>query len=553
MTENLERRQFVKAGALATAAAAAALAGCRQGQGGGQSAGQSGGTLSYGIQNPTGVEPYTLEDENAMAVCYQLFDPLTRYDPTTKELVPCMALTWECNDAADEWTFHLRDDATFHDGSKVTAKSFVYGWTRLVDPSTTDTPSAVAYHLSMVDGYGDLVSGEAVEFTGLSAPDDTTFKVRLSAPYADFPFVCSACTLAPIPEGRGRGDDYHAYAMAPVGNGPFKMKGEWKDGQFVELESYEGYWGDKPKVAGMLFTVYRDTLTAYKEVEAGSCDCANVPLNQASQSKERYGEAEDGGYVANPGHQYFSGEMLYTQYLVFNVEDPLVKDVRVRQALSLAINREAICTTVYQGAGTPATDIVPPAIAGSTPGTWQCSFDREKAGQLLDEAGYPAGADGRRGLAVKLMTNAANDKTEYEAMISDWDAVGIDASIDQVEYAAMLDKYYSGDFSVAARGWYADYPIADNYLYPLFYSGSSDNMSHFKDERFDEMIMAARAVEDEEKRVAAMHECDAYAASLMPVAPLNWRGLAKCATARCHDFRITPQILPQASTMWLEV
>lgn len=552
MTTTIQRRHFLQATGVAAAAAAAALVGCKQsGQGGGQGE-QSGGVLSYGIQNPTGVEPYTLEDENAMAVCYQLFDPLTRYDPTTQELVPCMALSWESNDTADEWTFHLRDDATFHDGSKVTAASFVYGWTRLVDPSTTDTPSAVAYHLAMVDGYNELVSGEAVEFAGLAAPDDTTFKVRLSAPYADFPFVCSTCALGPIPEGRGRDDDYHTFATAPVGNGPFKIKGEWKDGQYVELEAYEGYWGEKPKVAGVLFTVFRDFITAYKEVEAGSCDCTDVPINQTPQAKERYGEAEDGGYVANPGHQYFSGEMLYTQYLVFNVQNPLVSDVRVRQALSLSINREAICSTVYQGAGTPATDIVPPAIAGSTPNTWQCAFDREKAGQLLDEAGYPADANGRRGLSIQFMTNSANDKTEYEAMIADWDAVGIDASIDQVEYAAMLDRYLSGDFTVAARGWYADYPIADNYLFPLFYSGSQDNMSHFKDEKFDSMILAARAVEDEEKRIAAMHDCDAYAASLMPVAPLNWRGLAKCATSRCHDFRITPQILPQAASMYLE-
>lgn len=547
MNIQLSRAQFLKASAATLAAwgVASPLAGCKTGSG-------AEAVLVYGIQNPTGIEPYTLEDENAMAVCYQLFDPLTRYNPQTQELDPLVAKSWESNETADEWTFHLRDDVTFHDGSKVTAASFIYGWTRLVNPKSYDTPSAVGYHLSMVDGYDQLVSGENVEFTGLSAPDDTTLVVKLSAPYADFPYVCSTCTLAPIPEGMGTGDNYQSYAAAPVGNGAFKMKGEFKDGQYVELERYEDYWGDVPKISGVRFTVYRDVLTSYKEVEAGSCDCSNVPLNQCMQSKETYGEAEDGGYVANPGHQYFSGEMLYTQYLVFNMGAQEIADIRIRQALSLAINRDAICTNVYQGSAEPATDIVPPAIAGSTPDTWPVEFDRDRAGALLDEAGYPADSNGRRGLAIQLMTNAANDKTEYEAIISDWDAIGIDASINQLEYAAMLDNYYSGNFVVAARGWYADYPIADNYLYPLFSASSSDNMSHFDDPEFDRMILAARAVRDDQERVDAMHACDVYAAEKLPIAPLNWRGLAKCATARCHDFRITPQILPVAAQMTIE-
>lgn len=549
MDTPFSRRNFLKASATALAALGviAPVAGCKGAQDGGEVAG---GVLSYGIQNPTGIEPYTLEDENAMAVCYQLFDPLTRYDPDAKDLVPCVAKEWKSNEAADEWTFTLRDDVTFHDGTKVTAQSFVYAWTRLVSPASAETPSAVSYHLSMIEGYDELVNGGVDEFAGVSAPDDTTLKVKLSSPYADFPYVCSTCTLAPVPESAG--DDYHKYALAPVGNGPFKMKGQWKDGQFVEMERYDGYYGEKPKIDGVLFTIFRDTQTAYKEVEAGSCDCSNVPLNQTTQSKDKYGEAEDGGYVANPGHQYFSGDMLYTQYLVYNMEAPELADVRVRQALSLAVNRAAICKTAYQGSAVPATDIIPLPIAGSQEDTWPTSYDPEKAGKLLDEAGFPAGADGKRGLKISLMTNAANDKIEYEAILSDWGKVGIEATMDRIEYAAMLDKYYSGDFIVAARGWYADYPIADNYLYPLFSSNSSDNMSHFKDETFDKKILAARAVVDDEERLKAMHECDAYVASLMPVAPLNWRGLAKCATARCHDFQISPQILPMASKMWLE-
>jgi peptide/nickel transport system substrate-binding protein/oligopeptide transport system substrate-binding protein len=270
-----------------------------------------------------------------------------------------------------------------------------------------------------------------------------------------------------------------------------------------------------------------------------------------SAAIEEYGECDEDGYVSNPGHQVYTGTMMYTQYLVFNVENDVIKDEKVRRALSVAINRQAICDTIYEGSATPASDIIPQAIAGSQEGTWATDYDPELAAQLLDEAGYPADADGKRGLSIELMTNAANAKEEYEAMISDWGAVGIDATMNRVEYATMLENYLSGSFQVAARGWYADYPIADNYLYPLFDSASSDNMSHFSDPTFDEMITKARAVVDDQARVEAMRECDEYVAAIMPIAPLNWKAISRCSTARCNDFQITPGIQPIMARMWL--
>lgn len=503
----------------------------------------NGGTLSFAIQNPTGIEPYTSEDENALAVVYQLFDPLTRYNPDTQELEPCIATAWSSNDDATEWIFTIREGVTFHDGTACDAPAFKRAWDRLTDPEGAGTASALAYHLSMVKGYDEQVAGNADGLSGIACPDDHTLVVTMSKPYADFPYVCSLTTLGPVPECAL--EDHEAYRLAPVGNGAFRMSGQWEDGQYVDLVHYDGYWGEPALLDGLHFGIFRDNLTSYTEVKAGSCDNSVVPAAQMAQAQEDYGVAENDGYTSQPGAQVFMGEMLYTQYFVYNMDDPVIGgDVRIRQALSYAVNRQAICDNVYMGSAYPAEDIVPRAIAGSSEGHWPVRHDPDLAGQLLDDAGYPADADGRRHLAVTLMTNAAYAKEEYEAMIADWDAIGIDATMDRVEYAAMLDNYYSGNFMVATRGWYADYPIADNYLYPLFASASSDNMSHFKDDAYDEMIAAARATLDADERAAAMSACDAYVAEQLPVAPLNWKAISRCSSARVHDLTITPQVQP---------
>lgn len=430
----------------------------------------------------------------------------------------------------------------------MTAKSFAYAWRRLCNPSAGEQPSNVSYHLAMVKGYEDVTAGTATELSGVTCPDDYTLQVELSQPYADFDYVCAAPVLSPVPEGAGTGDDYTAFAHSPIGNGPFKMKGEWEDGQYVETEAFADYAnGEAPKVAGVRFNIYKDSNTAYKELDAGSLDCSLVPITATKQAKDSYGESED-GYTATPDHQFLGGAMLYTQFLAFNVNDPVMSDVRVRQALSLAINRQAICDAIYEGSAQPADDILPSSMEGYREGAWAyAAYDPDKAARLLDEAGYAADANGKRNLSFKFMTNAANTQDEYQSMQADWQKLGIDVEIDKVEYAAMYQSYLDGTYSVGARAWYADYPIADNYLYPLFHTGNGDNVSHFADDKFEQLIDAARATADHDERVKAMQAANDYVSKLVPYAPLNYRALARCTDRRVSSLTVTPQILPLLS------
>ena len=132
-------------------------------------------------------------------------------------------------------------------------------------------------------------------------------------------------------------------------------------------------------------------------------------------------------------------------------------------------------------------------------------------------------------------------------MQADWQKLGIDVEIDKVEYAAMYQSYLDGTYSVGARAWYADYPIADNYLYPLFHTGNGDNVSHFADDKFEQLINTARATADHDERVKAMQAANDYVSKLVPYAPLNYRALARCTDRRVSSLTVTPQILPLLS------
>lgn len=545
----MNRRTFVKGGLAASAMAALAACGKKGGDTTTAASGSAaeGGTLSYYINNPSAIDPYDLEEDQGMMVGYQLFDALTTYDFKTNELKGLAAESWDVNDAADEFTFHLVKGAKFHDGTTVTSKSFKQGWERIVNPTTsTEHASAIGYHLAMVDGYSELSAGDATELKGVTCPDDNTLVVKLTQAYADFPYVCMHPALSPVPDCAL--EDFDTYFFAPVGNGPFKMDGKWEDGQQINLVRFDDYsYGDKAKLDGIHFNIQKDVQTAYTEFQAGNLDVAQVPTTQLKDAISQYGESED-GYTATPGHQFLGGTMLYTQFLAFNVNDPLMSDVRVRQALSLAINRQAICDAIYEGSAKPADDIIPEAIDGYREGAWAyAAYDPDKAAQLLDEAGYPADADGKRNISFKFMTNAANTQDEYQSMQADWQKLGLDVEIDKVEYAAMYQSYLDGTYSVGARAWYADYPIADNYLYPLFHTGNGDNVSHFADDKFEQLIDAARATADYDERVAAMQAADDYVADLVPYAPLNYRSLARCTDKRVASLTVTPQILPLLS------
>lgn len=549
----MNRRTFVKGGLAASAMAALAACGKKGGDTSAASGSAAeGGTLNYYINNPSAIDPYDLEEDQGMMVGYQLFDALTTYDFTKNELVGLAAESWDVNDGADEFTFHLVKGAKFHDGTTVTSKSFKQGWERILNPNTsTEHASAIGYHLAMVDGYSELSAGEADELKGVTCPDDDTLVVKLSQPYADFPYVCMHPALSPVPDCAL--EDFDTFFFAPVGNGPFKMDGKWEDGQQINLVRFDDYsYGEKAKLDGVHFNIQKDVQTAYTEFQAGNLDVAQVPTTQLKDAISQYGESED-GYTATTGKEVLTGDELSIYYLMLNVNDEQLKDKDLRHALSLAINRQAICDTVFEGTREPAGGIVPPGIKGYVENEWADSrYDVDAAKKILDEK-YPADANGKRNLSIALTYNLDGDhKAVMEMVMADWSALGIETSSNTAEWASILSNTYpNADFQVGRLGWIADYPIMDNFLYPLFVTGGDNNYGQYSSADVDKGLLEARAIASDDDRVAKYQEVDKLIAEDMPVIPLFYYKHQMVCSQRVKSLYMDPQKLCDMSTVEL--
>ena len=410
-TSGLTRRAFI--GGAAAVAGALALAGCgNTKQDGSSAAGDAeqadaaseeeiapaageptkGGTFRFYLTNPVGIEPFHAEENMGVEVMYNLFMPLCEYDYEKGEVVPAAAESWEVNDAADEFTFHLRQDGKFHNGNPVRAQDFKYSWERLCRADFKPAPSALGYKVAQVAGADEMMAGEADELD-IECPDDYTLVVHLKAPFADFPFVVCERALCPVPEGcTDTEEDFQAFRVAPIGNGPFMMDGEWVDGQYIQLKPFEDYWGDKPLVDGVSFQIYTDDQTAWTEFQAGNLDFTIIPSGLFNEAKQTYGESSD-GYTVNPGEQALFGDEDSIYYLICNNNDEVMDNKDVRIGISYAIDRQAICDTVLQGTRSPATNMITPGVPGYEDGAWSyapATRDLEKAAEYFDKAGYPA-------------------------------------------------------------------------------------------------------------------------------------------------------------------
>jgi oligopeptide transport system substrate-binding protein len=508
----------------------------------------AGGTFVFGdLSEPAYIDPYNAQESNGIQIVQTVFDSLTKFDPIdTTKLYPAAAESWEPNADASVWTFKLQPNAKFHDGTPVTAKDFVYAWNRIANPKTVNTvtgkadPSIVSYHLSAVKGFDEVSAGTATEMVGLKAVDDLTFEVTLSYPYADFEFVVAHPALAPVPQAAVEGGvDYNgtkvAYGDMPIGNGPFKMAEPWKHNEYVKVAANTDYYGTKPLLDGVEFKIFKDVNTEYLEFEAGNLDFSAIGEGQIAQAKAKYGEAPD-GYTPEPGKQCVLGAQSGVYYANFKTTDPVLKNLDLRRAISLAINRQAISDTVYDGTRVPADNFIPPGIAGYEPGAWVDSkYDVTAAKAALEKAGYPGG----KGLpTLKLWYNSdGGHQPVWELVQSDLKAIGIPSTLNPTaDFATYLKELDAGKVQVGRLGWLSDYPTADNYLYSMFYSKSGDNKSQYNNPEVDAALIDARSTTDTAQRIAKYQAINKTIQADMPVAPIMFYRNNAVGSDRIHDF-----------------
>ncbi len=523
---------------------------------------KKGGTMSFYIGEPAYIDPYNAQETEGMQVTQVLFDSLTEFDSAdTSKILPAAAQSWEPNADATVWTFKLDPDGVFSDGTPVKASDFVYAWNRIANPATKNTltgkadPSVISYHLGFVKGFDEVAGGKATEMVGVKAVDDLTLEVTLKQSFADFAYVVGHPALAPVPaalvaSGVKVGDKIVPFGDMPIGNGPFKMAEPWAHNQFIKVVVNENFYGTEPNLDGIDFRIFKDPETAYTEFEAGNLDFTSIGEGKIKDALTKYGESKN-GYTVNPNEQVLLGAETATYYMIFNMKDPVLKNAGVRKAISLAINRQTICDVVFEGTRDPADNIVPPGVAGYEKGAWpDARYDVEAARAALVEAGFPGG----KGLPVlKLAFNSGGGHEKImEIVQADLKAIGIETKFESADFPVYLKQLDEGKHQLARLGWVADYPVAYNFLFPLFDSKSGDNKSAYSNAKVDAAIAEGQKILDDDARAAAYAEISRTIGADNPVAPLMFYKHLRVGSDRLRDFTWDAMGLGDFTKVWID-
>lgn len=445
------------------------------------------------LNQPLGVEtlePVMSNSNQTIWALSQVMEGLVEYN-LESEIVPAIAKSWEISEDGSVYTFTLRDDVFFHDdecfpggkGRKVIASDFKYCLERVNDPKSKTRGSWVFRDkIKGVQEYMDSRSGkspgasELNEISGIKALNDSTLQIELNQPFAPFLSILTMTYGFVYP--REAVEHYgERFGQHPVGTGPFKFS-RWDFDKELVFDKNPNYWGKDeagnqlPYLDGMQMTFTQSSETEYLDFVNGRYDFHLPSSETIDQLIDENGnltdpQSRDFNMVRQPWLQTVFFGMMQDAKLPGGMNGPFVGNKKLRQALNYAVDREKIIKYVLKNRGTPASNgPLPVGMPGYNPGIKGYTYDKEKAMQLLDEAGYPGG----KGLDLTLyMGNDEIQKTIAIAVQDQLKELGIDLKLEQMLQATLISQQEDGKFPFWRASWGADYYDPENFV-ALFYS-----------------------------------------------------------------------------------
>jgi peptide/nickel transport system substrate-binding protein len=448
-----------------------------------------GGTLvrAYGLE-PDTLDPQKVTTDQAGFIQTYFGASLVALDPGTGKIVPYLATGWKVSDDGLTWEFALRKDVKFHDGSPFKAEDYVYTFTRALDPAT----KAIATKGLM----GSLLSAKAV--------DDYTLQLQFAQPEAPFlVFLTNQAWMQPISKAAVERMGDVEFGRHPTGVGPYMVK-EWVTGDHVTLERNPDYtWGPafaqgKYYVQTLVYRFIGDYSTIVAGLEAGEIDWAEVRPKDLAKFK--------GGGKFQIDEVPIMG---IEPFLPLNTTRAPLDDVRVRQALNLAVDRDALIKAVMLGAAVPQYG----PLSVNTPGYWSgvekigYGFDLARAKALMKDSGYVVGSSGfleKDGKALKLTLKFAPSNDTWsqlaQALQGQFKALGIDLAIQQVESASLGPQVRAGEFDMILHGLTYPDPSVMVYMFSSGFVGTALNASRVKNPDLDALLAASQSAMDPAKR-----------------------------------------------------
>lgn len=441
--------------------------------------------LVVGLQaEPATLDAHQLTDYNTSRTAMELYDQLVRFKDESTALEPNLAEKWDVSGDGLEYVFYLRDDVTFHDGTPFNAEAVKFSLDRQIDPEHP-------YHDTGQFAYADFTFGmvdrvEVVE----------EYVVKIILKYAYAPFLSNmamhaAGIVSPTAVAKYGAD----FTNNPVGTGPFKFV-SWTPGVEVVLVKNDDYFKGAPKLDKIIFRPIVEDQTRLAELEGGKLDLiVNVPPDDL----ERLRSDGNLNIVEQAG--------MHIWWTAFNVQREPFNDVRVRQAMNYAVNKEAIVNDILLGTGELANSPVPPVVWGHNPKAKNYEYNPDKAKQLLAEAGYPEGFEVTYWVP-ESGSGMQQPRTMAAAIQADLAAVGIKATIQTLEWGAYLDKVFvpleENEMDMHQMSWIGDNGDPDNFLFILLGSdqwpAAGFNSAYYKNEEVDDLLREARVTFDQAAR-----------------------------------------------------
>lgn len=464
----------------------------------------------------------TLPDEYFPARA--LFEGLVVPDPAGGPPRPGVAERWTSSADALTWTFHLRAEARWSDGTPVTAGDFVASFRRLLTPALAAAKANLLFPVRNARAY---LRGELGDFSavGFAAPDARTLVVTLEHPTPHLPALAATGAWLPVPaavldqHGRGRDSRWTAPGNL-VGNGPYLLAA-WQPGQHLEFTRNPHYWNRAAvRLGRMRFVLFDNNDAEERAFRAGQIE---ITMTVPAARLAHYVEQESGLLRRQP--------LFETRYLALNPARGPLADPRVRRALSLALDRTALVNHVLRGGQTPATSFVPPGLGGYTPGT-TLAADAAAARRLLAEAGYPGGQGFPR-LEFSTWTNTP----VLEAIQQMWKReLGIDTAITLREGRVHLAAMAAGDFDLSLLPLIPDYDDPADAFADLT-TGAPANYGRWSRPDYDALVATAGRTLDPADRLQQYRAAEKILLEDLPVIPLYFSAQNYLVSPRVHGWQ----------------
>lgn len=472
------------------------------------------------VADPAQMDPITYSELVSGRIMRNIYEGFS-FTSDDGRNVPALAERWEPLTGGPGFRFHLRQGVLFHSGRRFTATDVKYTFEELLRPGSKGGLSAT--YLAGVVGANEFKAGAAKEIAGVRIVDDHTIDVALTKPDALFPIYPFYFMDSGIVAEAGL--DWMTKVSA--GTGPYQFK-QWRRGVSVDLDANKSYWGGAPKIDGISFLIVPNADTAISQYDAGELDFVDVYASAIRRVLRDARYAKELIRVPRAQSTYLGmNQNLYAPF----------KDKRVREAVSLAIDRSGMIRGLYGGAAFPLNGVVTVGMPGFNPDLPELKYDPDRAKQLMAEAGYP---DGRGLPPIDISsTEAFKDELTYYADQLQR-VLGMPVNVRLVERATLIRAMNAGEVALFPWGWTADYPDAASYLAEMWYGPSPYNRTRWRNAEYDAVIDEALGVADDAKRFELYHRAEKILLDDWAIAPVPMTASVGLRKPNVHNVTLTP-------------